>query len=227
MEHYSTLLKHIEQFETAKREEEQNSDNSNWNTEYYKAFLTADIRFRKAAALVGFEYPEALPTGSHDNQMGEICKRYDDVVSGWKTRILAFELEAQATLEYEATSDELSEAIVFDTEHRTGIHEIISRLRDEVYKSQWLGDERKQRVLRAINSVQAEVDKERSNFHLILGKVVDIGESLGQAGTKAKPAFDRVEQLANAIRGQRRQATAIEKDDDPLQIEDKSDEIEE
>ncbi len=224
MQHYSTLLKHIHEFEQAKRGETEESDETSWNTSFYQAFLIADIRFRKAAKVLSFSYPEDLPTGTEGDQMGQISQRFEEHVSSWKTKILALQLEAQATLEYEDKSSEFSEAIVFDTEHRTSIHEIISELRDVVYQSDWLGDERKQRVLRAVNSVQSEVDKELSNFHLILGKVEDLGEALGKAGKKAKPAFDRVEQLANAVRGQRKQSTAIEKDADPLQIEDMRDE---
>ncbi|AUQ62041.1 hypothetical protein [Phaeobacter inhibens] len=223
MQHYSTLLKHIHEFEEAKRREAEESNETSWNTSFYQAFLIADIRFRKAANVLSFSYPEDLPTGTEADQMGQISLRFEQHVSGWKTKILALQLEAQASLEYENKSSEFSEAIVFDTEHKTSIHEIISELRDVVYQSEWLGDERKQRVLRAVNSVQSEVDKELSNFHLILGKVVDLGEALGKAGKKAKPAFDRVEQLANAVRGQREQSTAIEKDADPLQIEDMRD----
>lgn len=221
MHHFSVLLSHINEFEKAKHGEEKASNDNSWDTSFYQSFLIADIRFRKAAKLAGFEYPEDLPTGSEEDQMGEILQRFDEHVQNWRTRILAVELEAQAALEYEETNSEFSEAIVFDTNHKTSIHKIISELREVVYKSDWLGDERKQRVLGAVNSVQAEVDKELSNFHLVLGKVVDLGEALGKAGKKAKPAFDRVEQLASAIRGQRKQATAIEKDADPLQIEDK------
>ncbi|GLP85346.1 hypothetical protein [Tritonibacter mobilis] len=220
MEHFELLLKHIREFEDARSEEMEVSGDNGWDINYYPAFLTADVRFRKAATLLNLDYPDALPEGNEREQMAEVNTRFISKVVEWKTRLLAQQIEARVALEYEDITQELSEAIVFDTEHKTGIHQVISDLRSVVYASDWLGDERKQRVLRAVNSVQAEVDKELSNFHLLLGKIVDLGDALGTAGKKAKPAFDRIEQLSSIIRGQRKQTTAIEKDPDPLQIED-------
>ncbi|MBU3035048.1 hypothetical protein [Tritonibacter mobilis] len=220
MEHFELLLKHIQEFENAKREEYESTGEDRWDTSFYTAFLTADVRFRKAAKLLNLDYPDALPEGNEEEQMIEVNTRFISKVVEWKTRLLAQQIEARVALEYEDITQELSEAIVFDTEHKTGIHQVISDLRSVVYASDWLGDERKQRVLRAVNSVQAEVDKELSNFHLLLGKIVDLGDALGKAGKKAKPAFDRIEQLSSIIRGQRKQTTAIQKDPDPLQIED-------
>jgi hypothetical protein len=219
-------LKHISEFENARIQESQNSDQTSWNEAFFTEFYRADVRFRFAAKHLGFSYPNDPPEGDIQTQMRVICERFDEVVSGWKTKILVTRIEEQVALEYEAQSVELSEAISFDNEHRSKIQRIIGELRAEVTDCSWMDGDKRQRVLKAVNSVQSEVDKETSNFHLVLGRIVDLGDALGKAGKKAKPAFDRIEQLSNAVRGQRQQTLAIEKNEDPLQIEDKSDELE-
>ncbi|WP_170399398.1 hypothetical protein [Ruegeria arenilitoris] len=223
---YEKLLKHISEFDTLRSEESKNSNSEIWNENYYPGFLLADTRFRFAAKRLGFEYPENPPAGDEQDQMRDIAGRYNDYVVRWKTFILSKKIEEQVVLEYGDPTEEFSEAITFDGEHRNKIHSIIGELRTEVHDSTWMDKDQKRRVLSAVNSVQAEVDKEISNFHLVLGKIVDLGDSLGKAGKKAKPAFDRIEQLSNTVRGQRKQALSIEKDEDPLQIEDKSSEME-
>ncbi|KIC42901.1 hypothetical protein RA27_06125 [Ruegeria sp. ANG-R] len=220
---FDILLKHIAAFEEAWEQESGNSDSDTWNENYYEDFLRADTRFRHAAKRLGFEYPEKPPSGSAQTQMLDISSRFEEIVSGWKTHILTMQIEEQVALEYEDQSEEFSEAITFDGEHRKKIHEIIGELRHEVHENTWMNKEQKRRVLSAVNSVQREVDKELSNFHLVLGKLVDLGEALGTAGKKAKPAFDRVEQLSNAVRGQRKQILSLDKTDDPLQLEDMRD----
>lgn len=214
------LLEHIEEFEIDAHKEDLNSGGSSWNEEFFDKFFLADTRFRFAAKHLGFDYPQTPPNGGRQTQMGDIKERYEENVVLWRSIILSAQIEEQVALEYEETSAEFSEAIAFDKEHRIKVHEIISELRNEVHESSWMKEEKKQRVLKAINSVQSEIDKDLSNFHLILGKLVDLGNAFGKAGKTAKPAFDRIEQLSNAVRGQRNQALSIEKEGDPLQIED-------
>ncbi|MES0861061.1 hypothetical protein ABLN87_01735 [Ruegeria sp. SCPT10] len=221
------LMKHISAFEKLRIHESQNSGQEAWNEAFFLEFYRADARFRLAAKNLDFSYPDDPPAGDVQTQMGVVCQRFDEIVAGWKRKILITNIENEVALEYVEQSVELSEAISFDREHRSKIQSIIGKLRDEVNESSWMDKEKKQRVLKAVNSVQSEVDKETSNFHLVLGKIVDLGDALGKAGERAKPAFDRIEQLSNAVRGQRQQALAIEKDEDPLQIEDMREESEE
>lgn len=218
------LLQHIVEFEKALENEANTNPSNHWDTSYYIEFMRADTRFRFAAKNFEYPYPKAPPTGDQQDQMTSIVKRFHEHVEAWRTRVLVSQMEADVSLEYAEISGEFSEAISFDNSHKTNIDGIIGKLRHEIKKAEWLTEERQQRILRAVNTVQTEVDKELSNFHLILGKLTDLGDALGNAGKKAKPAFDRIEQLSNAIRGQRKQSLSIEKQDDPLQIEDKSDE---
>ncbi|NOD78003.1 MULTISPECIES: hypothetical protein [unclassified Ruegeria] len=223
---FEKLLAHISEFEKARAQESENSNSETWNENYYAGFLLADTRFRYAAKRFDLEYPDAPPIGDVQDQMRDISARYKEYATPWKTLILSRRIEAQVALEYDDPTQEFAEAIAFDGEHRNKIHEIIGALRTEVHDSNWMNKDQKRRVLSAINSVQSEVDKEISNFHLMLGKIVDLGDAFGTAGKKAKPAFDRIDQLANAVRGQRKQSLSIEKQEEPLKIEDKSDEME-
>jgi len=204
---------------------EDHADNPfGFNLDQHLDFIMMDVRLRKAAEIYKVYYPDESPRGTKEQQMQVVSERFLEHGQNIKTQILSNRFAADIALEFEDTNDEFSEAISFDENQKTAIDEIIVQLRQEIKKADWLTDEHQQRVLKAVNTVQIEVDKKLSNFHLILGKVVDLGDALGSAGEKAKPAFDRLEQLANTIRGQRKQSLAIEKQSDPLQIEDKSNE---
>ncbi|WP_136057680.1 hypothetical protein [Candidatus Halocynthiibacter alkanivorans] len=214
-----TLIKHITEFETAQFAENEASP-TGYSRDFHTVFLKADARFRIASKTLNLTYPSAPPDGTYGEQMSEILERYGAIVSSWKGLLLARKFEIEAALEYETATGEFSESILFDEASRKTMGKIVEAMRTEVHSSEWLGADRKRRVLTAINAVQTEIDKEISNFHLVLGKVVDLGDALGKAGDKAKPAFDRIEQLANAIRGRRKETLEIEKDTDPLKIED-------
>ena len=217
-----TFLRHAEEFEKVV-----NSANDNftahWNTDYYRAFMQADAKFRAASEYFDFEYPADIPSGSIQYAMNEIWKR-------WET-ILPIDAEFEysktfidACAEYENEHDELSEVIRLEGDSKAKIDEYIGKLREEVRTADWPDDMHRQRILNAINSLQTEIDRDISNYHLMLGKLEDLAEMFGRMGKKAKPAFDRAEQIIKAIKGERAEKLQIEKSEAPRQIEDKRDE---
>jgi len=222
LDYFSIILDHIEDFEKALDAESETGDETHWDESFYPAFLRTDVRFRRAAKLLDSAYPQQLPEGTIQEQMGEISTRCRNFGHNWKTLLLARKIEEEVNLEYQDSQTEFSEVIAFDKASRKRLHELILGLTTEVQESDWLGPDRQRRVLNAINAMQAEIDKVQSNYHVVLGKIVDLGEALGKAGKSAKPAFDRLEQLSNAIKGKRQETLSVTKDKDPLQIEDHS-----
>lgn len=184
--------------------------------------MRADLRVRHAAKLLNRNYPPELPNGNIRAQMEEISERFVGVSQNWKPLLLARKIEDEVKLEFQDSQAEFSEAISFDKVSRKRLHELILDLITEVQDSDWLGPDRQRRVLNAINAMQTEIDKAQSNYHVILGKIVDLGDALGKAGKSAKPAFDRLEQLSKAIKGKRQETLSVTKDKGPLQIEDQS-----
>ena len=82
--------------------------------------------------------------------------------------------------------------VFFQEEDVRRINDLLSEIRTLVKDNADLSGEHKRRLLRIVNKFQAELEKSKSSFRVFLDGFVEASEALGEAGLKAKPAFDRI-----------------------------------
>lgn len=90
------------------------------------------------------------------------------------------------------------------------IDELLADIRNIIRESDVISDEHKRRLLRVVNDLQAEVDKEYSDFRVFLDGMVEVSEAVGEAGEKVKPVFDRIKELFGIADKVRKTKEAIE-----------------
>ena len=144
----------------------------------------------------------ALEAGSYDNHYGiggifREARQNDQNKTAFARSITDF-YSLAAKIYYERTfSTPQSGDPVFelDGDDRVRVMELISQIRGIVAVSEFLDDPHRVRILRRLASLEREVFKEKGNFDVVLGAIVDVGEALGRFGEKAKPIADRVKEI--------------------------------
>lgn len=81
----------------------------------------------------------------------------------------------------------------------TRIQELINTLRDELVASALFEEDHKQRLLKRIEKLQAELHKKVSDLDKFWGLVGDAGVVLGKFGKDAKPLVDRITEIAKIV----------------------------
>jgi len=84
----------------------------------------------------------------------------------------------------------------FSKEDISKIQTLINTLREEIKLSKLFKDKHKQRLLKRLEKLQAEIQKKMSNIDAIWGLVGDAGVALGKFGEDAKPFIDRIIEIA-------------------------------
>jgi hypothetical protein len=105
-----------------------------------------------------------------------------------KARILVLHVDEEETVERELL-------VFFQEEDVRRINELLSEVRVLVRDNSDLSVDHKRRLLRIANNFQAELEKPTSSFRIFLNGFVEASEALGEAGQKAKPAFDRIREI--------------------------------
>lgn len=90
-------------------------------------------------------------------------------------------------------------AYEFSKGDQNRIQELLNELRDFVSSSDQFESEHKQRLLRRLEALQAEVHKKVSDLDRFWGMVGDAGVAVGKFGTDAKPFVDRIRELTGII----------------------------
>ena len=80
------------------------------------------------------------------------------------------------------------------------------------------------RLLKRISAIEQEVHKEKGLFDVILGGISDVGETAGQFGEDVKPLVERMAEIEQITRGKSPDYAQLEKPEEVLKIEDKTDE---
>jgi hypothetical protein len=101
-----------------------------------------------------------------------------------KIRMLVMHVDEEDTFEKQLL-------IFFQKEDARRINELLSEVRALVRENSDLSADHKRRLLKIASEFQAELDKPKSSFRVFLDGLVEASEALGEAGQKAKPAFDR------------------------------------
>lgn len=84
----------------------------------------------------------------------------------------------------------------FSEEDISKIQTLINTLREEIKLSNLFEYKHKQRLLKRLEKLQAEIHKKMSNIDAIWGLVGDAGVALGKFGKDAKPFSDRIIEIA-------------------------------
>ncbi|MEP3346720.1 MAG: hypothetical protein ABJN34_08780 [Litoreibacter sp.] len=72
---------------------------------------------------------------------------------------------------------------------------LLAEIRDIIRGSKAISEDHRRRLLKVVNSLQSEVDKEYSDFRVFLDGMVEASEALGDAGENVKPVFDRMKEV--------------------------------
>ena len=77
---------------------------------------------------------------------------------------------------------------------------LINELRDLINNSKILTTDHKNRLLKRLEKLQSELHKRTNNLDRFYGAFIDFGYTLGRFGDKAKPFFDRLEQISKIVK---------------------------
>lgn len=105
-------------------------------------------------------------------------------------------VKAQLTVAAIGSPEMMNQYLLVLSESETKrIDELLAEIRDVVRDSPTIKDEQKRRLLKVVNTLQAEVDKQYSDFRVFLDGMVEVSEAVGEAGQNVKPVFDRVREV--------------------------------
>lgn len=123
-----------------------------------------------------------------------LLKELPDVISGkMATRLLEQSIQKH--------NNKLKTGFYFEfTDNEVGrINEIIGELRNIISNSSLFDDGHRQRLLKRLEKLQAEIHKKVSDLDRFWGMVGDAGVALGKFGDDAKPIVDRIGELADIV----------------------------
>ena len=203
------------------------SGNQNWCHENFESVLHSYVATRRIAKQYGLEIPSAEFRGMTELEILTACLAQREKIEtlrhvlSQKVGVLGAEMRVKIVLSHQ-TDDlgEDSDFLVLRSEDRAKIIDLIAKIRFEVTDASWMDDRHRARVLKKISGVEEEVLQPLSLYRRTLGDILDLGDTIGEFGNRSKPAFDRVTELLDSIRGAKRQNAQLSKDKDPLQIPD-------
>lgn len=79
------------------------------------------------------------------------------------------------------------------------IQVLINELREEIKKSDLFDDKHKERLLKRLEKLQAEMHKKMSNVDIFWGLIGDAGVVLGKFGKDSKPFVDRIREISDIV----------------------------
>ena len=79
------------------------------------------------------------------------------------------------------------------------IQTLINELRDWIGKSKCFEEEHRQRLLRKLEKLQAELHKKIRNLDRFWGLFVDAGIAVGKFGEAVKPMVERIQEIADIV----------------------------
>lgn len=95
-------------------------------------------------------------------------------------------------------------------EEKSRIDDLLSEIRNIIRESTAINDDFKRRLLKVVNSLQGELDKEYSDYRVFLDGMVEVSEAVGEVGKNIKPVFDRIKELFGIADKVRKTQEALE-----------------
>ena len=87
----------------------------------------------------------------------------------------------------------------FSEESIARIQTLVNELRDKINASNLFEDKHKQRLLKRLEKLQAEMHKEMSDVDRFWGLIGDAGVVIGKFGENAKPFVDRIVEISQIV----------------------------
>ena len=109
---------------------------------------------------------------------------------------------------------------VFDLseQDKSRILDLCVQMRKIVFATAEFDEPHRVRLLNRIAAMEREVHKKKGLFDVILGGVVDVGETLGKFGKDIKPLTDRMSEVAGIARKATKQYDQIPAPEQPLAL---------
>ncbi|WP_416368648.1 hypothetical protein [Tritonibacter mobilis] len=202
----------------------------------FKPLVSAYAKAKVALETIGMQVPSVEISGKHRVEIVMELIEFEDVFSevfkDLSRRQSILETEAEfseivaATLPSPEAVSAYPDILILNQSQKHHIQEKLNELRLAIESGQWDSEEHLERVLRSLNVLQTELDAKVGSYTRKLGQLVELGDAIGEFGKRIKPATDRVKDIMDSLRVFKRENAQIEKQPDPLRIEDKSDEIE-
>ena len=79
------------------------------------------------------------------------------------------------------------------------VQQLINELREEITKSELIQNEHKERLLKRLETLQAEIHKKMSDLDKFWGLIGDAGVVIGKFGNDIKPVVDRIKELVQIV----------------------------
>lgn len=108
--------------------------------------------------------------------------------------------------------------IQLSEEETRRLDSLLGDVRNVIRDSEAISDEHKRRLLVIVNQLQAEIDKEYSDFRVVLDRFIEASEVAGEVGIKSKPFFDRMRELFGVFDIKRKEVERLEAPDDPARL---------
>lgn len=170
---------------------------SDWTQEQYGVLLetTALILSLQEQSIIPLEKKAPELNGS----MGFVCNRMRSFISDVQD-VLIGQSSAQR-LESIKSRFSITLANGFGYEFTDGdlkrIRTLINELRELIITNHELDEDHKQRLLKRLEKMQAEIHKKMSDLNSFYGLLVEASVVMKKVGENAKPIFDRIKELTN------------------------------
>lgn len=175
------------------------SDDRGWSEKEHELLWEAATFIEMVASKNGIILGVNAPAPSRDRH--ENCLKLFDYIGFVKASVEAHltQLKIDTYRNRYAAALKAGFAYEFSKGDLERVQELINELREQIAESNALEDEHRRRLLKRLESLQAEVHKRVSDLDRFWGLVGDAGVVLGKLGKDAKPIVDRVKEIAAIV----------------------------
>lgn len=174
-------------------------DSTEWHEQDYGVLTEAYALLLELieSDLLLIERPAFALTGNQENDCG--------LINGWLNSIDQLLASEYLKLKLESLRSHFKTSLgtAFYYEFSQGdlekIQTLINQLRDLVAQSNHFENDHQQRLLKRLESLQAEMHKRVSDLDKFWGLIGDAGVVLGKFGKDAKPFVDRIREIADIV----------------------------
>ena len=183
-----------------KAEEFATEESQGWSEAEYDAFMEAYALMRELmdSGLLPIEFPNLNITGDRTSDCLNIRKFLSNNIEEHCVKEAA-QLKMASLRSHFKTSLGSGFYYEFSQGDLERIQTLLNQIRDLISVSVALEADHKQRLLKRLEKLQAEIHKKVSDLDRFWGLIGDAGVVLGKLGTDAKPIVDRIREIADIV----------------------------
>lgn len=102
--------------------------------------------------------------------------------------------------DHDGLSDPIECIFLLNQSEMKTVQNLLASVREIVFSSRDLDGKHKARILRRVSQVEKELLEPRSKLDIVLAAASDIGDTIFQLGNDAKPAVERMKEVADIAR---------------------------